>query len=70
VDETVRSLDAGLAQVRATTVEELLAPRTIGRAALPTTVLGLLFHAAEHATRHAGQAITTARVCRLEGGSK
>jgi uncharacterized damage-inducible protein DinB len=25
-------------------------------------VLGLLFHAAEHATRHAGQAITTARV--------
>ena len=62
VDEAVRSLDAALAQVRATTAEELLAPRTIGRAALPTTVLGLLFHAAEHATRHAGQAITTARV--------
>jgi uncharacterized damage-inducible protein DinB len=62
VDETVRNLDAALAQVRATTAEELFAPRTIGRAALPTTVLGLLFHAAEHATRHAGQAITTARV--------
>jgi uncharacterized damage-inducible protein DinB len=24
-------------------------------------VLGLLFHAAEHATRHAGQAITAAK---------
>jgi len=25
-------------------------------------VLGLLFHAAEHCTRHVGQAITTARI--------
>jgi uncharacterized damage-inducible protein DinB len=25
-------------------------------------VIGLLFHAAEHATRHVGQAITTARI--------
>jgi len=25
-------------------------------------VLGLLFHAAEHATRHVGQAITTAKI--------
>jgi uncharacterized damage-inducible protein DinB len=59
VDETVRMLDAALAQVRATSADGLTAPRTIGRAALPTTVLGLLFHAAEHATRHAGQAITS-----------
>jgi uncharacterized damage-inducible protein DinB len=37
----------------------LLAPRVVGRAQLPSTVLGLLFHLAEHAQRHAGQAITT-----------
>ena len=36
----------------------------VGRAGLPTTVLGLLFHAAEHSTRHAGQAITTALLLR------
>jgi uncharacterized damage-inducible protein DinB len=29
---------------------------------LPSTTLGLLVHAAEHATRHMGQAITTARI--------
>jgi uncharacterized damage-inducible protein DinB len=29
---------------------------------LPSTVLGLLFHAAEHTTRHAGQIATLVRV--------
>lgn len=43
---------------------ELLAPRTVGRHALPSTVLGLLFHSAEHAQRHAGQIATTARIVR------
>jgi hypothetical protein len=28
--------------------------RTVGRKKLPSTVIGLLFHAAEHAQRHAG----------------
>ena len=49
-------------QLRATTHEMLLEPRGVGRRQLPSNVLGLLFHAAEHATRHAGQAITTAKV--------
>lgn len=43
---------------------ELLAPRTVGRSALPSTVLGLLFHSAEHAQRHAGQITTTVRIVR------
>jgi DinB superfamily len=55
-------LDRALVQVRATPRDTLLEPRKIGRAGLPTTTLGLLFHAAEHATRHAGQAITTAKI--------
>ena len=42
--------------------ESLLEPREVGRLRLPSTTLGLLFHAAEHATRHAGQALTTARI--------
>jgi uncharacterized damage-inducible protein DinB len=34
----------------------------IGRKALPTTLTGLLIHAAEHTQRHVGQAITTAKL--------
>jgi len=64
VEEAVAAIDAALAQLRATPRETLLEPRAVGRAQLPTSVLGLLFHAAEHATRHTGQAMTTARVLR------
>jgi uncharacterized damage-inducible protein DinB len=37
-------------------------PVSIGRKALPTTLTGLLVHAAEHTQRHVGQAITTAKL--------
>jgi len=37
-------------------------PVAIGRKLLPTTLAGLLIHAAEHTQRHVGQAITTAKV--------
>jgi uncharacterized damage-inducible protein DinB len=64
----VRLIDAAveqaLAQVRATPEATLLEARGVGRRRLPSTVVGLLFHAAEHSTRHAGQAITTARIVR------
>lgn len=56
--------ERALAQVRATPREALLEPRGVGRKQLPSTVLGLLHHAAEHATRHAAQALTTAKVLR------
>jgi len=36
--------------------------RTVGRLRLPTTVIGLLVHIAEHTQRHVGQAIVTAKV--------
>ena len=40
----------------------LLEPRKVGRAGLPSTVLGLVFHAAEHTMRHVGQLLVTARI--------
>ena len=55
-------LDRALAQVRATPLCTLDEAREVGRARLPSTVLGLLFHAAEHAQRHSAQIITTAKV--------
>lgn len=35
--------------------------RTVGRAGLPSTVIGLCFHAAEHSMRHTGQLLVTVR---------
>ena len=59
VNETIeRAFD----QLRVTTTAGLLEERKVGRAGLPSNVLGLLFHAAEHSTRHVGQAITTAKI--------
>jgi uncharacterized damage-inducible protein DinB len=59
-----RAIAGALAELRETPREKLLEARAVGRAALPTNVLGLLFHAAEHAQRHAGQLVTTARMLR------
>jgi uncharacterized damage-inducible protein DinB len=53
-------LDKAIQQVRDTPRDSLLSERKVGRAGLPSTTLGLLVHAAEHATRHVGQAMTTA----------
>ena len=48
------------------TVPEATLPeyRPVGRAGLPSTVIGLLVHAAEHTTRHVGQLLVTVRVVR------
>jgi uncharacterized damage-inducible protein DinB len=53
-----------LRQIADTPESSLLEPRAVGRARLPSTVLGLIFHAAEHAQRHVGQIVTTTKVIR------
>lgn len=62
--EMRKAFDAALAQIRATPASTLQDSRAVGRQQLPTTVLGLIFHAAEHSQRHAGQVVTTAKVVR------
>ena len=42
----------------------LTTPRMVGREALPSTVLGVYFHVAEHTQRHVGQLVTTAKIVR------
>lgn len=65
LDAVRRAVGSAMAEYgRGLSVDELLAPREVGRARLPTTLLGLLFHVAEHAQRHAGQVVTTAKVVR------
>lgn len=58
------AIEQALAQLRATAPATLLDPREVGRKRLPSTVIGLLFHAAEHTQRHVGQIVTTTRIVR------
>jgi uncharacterized damage-inducible protein DinB len=55
------AVERALEQLRMTNEATLLEARGVGRAQLPSTVLGLLFHAAEHTQRHVGQLVTTAK---------
>jgi uncharacterized damage-inducible protein DinB len=57
-----RQVDRAIEQLKVTPDSSLTAPRTIGRKQIPTTVLGLLFHTAEHCQRHIGQLLVTTRV--------
>jgi uncharacterized damage-inducible protein DinB len=58
------TVERAIDQLRSTGDAELDEPRAVGRARLPSTVRGLLFHAAEHTQRHVGQLLVTARVLR------
>ncbi len=62
VEQFNRQIDKALAQLSATDEASLISARGVGRAQLPSTVLGLLVHAAEHTQRHLGQLLVTVRV--------
>lgn len=73
--ELLDALDQAMAEAldafRATAPDTLFDDRGVGRANLPSTVQGLLFHAAEHARRHAGQVVATAKILRgVDDGSE
>lgn len=59
-----RQVDKAVEQLRNTEEKTLLEPRGVGRAQIPSNVLGLLVHAAEHTMRHVGQLSVTARIQR------
>lgn len=58
---SVKVLEA-LAYFKTMPEQTLSEKRTVGRKKLPSTVIGLLFHAAEHSQRHIGQLLVTASV--------
>jgi uncharacterized damage-inducible protein DinB len=47
--------------IKHTDEQKLTEPRGVGRKQLPSTVMGLYFHAAEHTMRHTGQLSVTIR---------
>lgn len=68
-EELLAGMDAAFQRtetiVRALDPARLSDPREIGRKKLPTTVIGLLTHVAEHTQRHVGQAISAAKLARV-----
>jgi len=62
IDRVFREAEA---VVRSLDPSKLTEPRSVGRKRLPTTVIGLLFHIAEHTQRHVGQAISAAKWARI-----
>ena len=57
-------VDAAVAELRTIDVTTLSSFRGVGRAQLPSTVIGCLVHGPEHAMRHVGQLSVTARIVR------
>jgi uncharacterized damage-inducible protein DinB len=55
-------VDAAVAEHRTIEVATLCDFRGVGRAQLPSTVIGCLVHGAEHAMRHVGQLSVTSRI--------
>ncbi|MCW3110521.1 MAG: metal-dependent hydrolase [Segetibacter sp.] len=55
-------VDKALKQLSVTGEQTLKEQRMVGRAQIPSTVLGLLVHSAEHTMRHVGQLYVTVKV--------
>jgi uncharacterized damage-inducible protein DinB len=62
LNELRDAIERALDQLRATDPDTLLDVRHVGRKRLESNVLGLVYHAADHAQRHAGQVVATAGV--------
>ena len=61
-----QQVDIALDQLKNTDEGTLTEVRGVGRAQVPSTVLGLLFHSAEHTMRHLGQLLVTVRIVTAE----
>jgi uncharacterized damage-inducible protein DinB len=67
VMEFDRQVDACIEQLKLTDESTLTETRFVGRKLIPSTVIGLLMHAAEHTMRHTGQLLVTVRVALRPG---
>lgn len=61
-----RQVDIAMEQLKNTDPAILTEYRGIGRAGLPSTVIGLLVHGAEHTMRHVGQLMVTVAVIKSD----
>jgi uncharacterized damage-inducible protein DinB len=57
-----RQITLAIEQLHLTEEQALLEERGVGRSQIPSNVIGLLVHAAEHTQRHVGQLLVTIRI--------
>ncbi len=67
--EFSEEVEQALAALREVDEGVLLGAREVGRQRLPSTVIGLYTHAAEHTMRHVGQLLVTVRMLRDSSSS-
>lgn len=65
VDAFNKQVDIAITQIGKTDESALTEIRGVGRAQIPSTVIGLLVHAAEHTMRHTGQLLVTVKFLEL-----
>lgn len=66
--ELERSFSNAAARIRVLAGGNLETFRGVGRRQLPTTLGGAMIHVADHAQRHTGQVVTTAKVLKAQRG--
>lgn len=64
IEDFNQQVEKAIFQLKNTDEGTLTEVRGVGRAKIPSTVIGSLFHAAEHTTRHLGQLLVTSKVVR------
>ena len=62
-----KAMNEGAKRLIALSSQNLSSDRKVGRAGLPSSLIGLCVHSAEHTTRHTGQLIVTAMVLKGQG---
>ena len=61
VQQFGKQVAISIEQIKNIPADQLFATRGVGRAQVPSTVIGLLVHAAEHTMRHLGQTLVTVK---------
>lgn len=63
-----KAIEQAITRIKNTDPAILTDTRGVGRKQVPSTVLGLIFHSAEHTMRHTGQLLVTVQVIRATNG--
>lgn len=63
-----KQVHTAIQQLKDTDSHTVFEVRLVGRKKIPSNVLGLLFHAAEHTQRHTGQLLVTAKILTAQYG--
>jgi len=68
LDKFNKQVNMAITQLSETNQATLTEVRGVGRAKVPSTVIGLLVHSAEHTMRHVGQLLVTVKVIKSRVG--